>query len=58
MSEARNDKPARTPEKPEKSGSSERRIREETLDQTLADSFPSSDPPSSIPNPSSEDEAA
>lgn len=26
--------------------------REEGMDQTLADSFPASDPPSSIPNPS------
>lgn len=25
--------------------------REHTLDQTLADSFPASDPPSSLPNP-------
>jgi hypothetical protein len=29
----------------------ERRIREAALDETLADSFPASDPPSSIPNP-------
>jgi hypothetical protein len=58
MSEARKDKPARTQEKREKSSASERRIREETLDKTLADSFPSSDPPSTIPNPSAEDEAA
>jgi hypothetical protein len=27
------------------------RIREKTLDKTLADSFPTSDPPSSIPDP-------
>lgn len=26
--------------------------REENFDKTLADSFPNSDPPSSIPNPS------
>jgi len=58
MSEAGTDKRPRTPEKREKSSSSERRIREETLDKTLADSFPSSDPPSTIPNPSAEDEAA
>jgi hypothetical protein len=36
----------------------ERRRHEEALDQTLADSFPSSDPPSTIPDPESEDEAA
>ena len=29
----------------------ERRIREGSLDQTIADSFPASDPPSSDPNP-------
>jgi hypothetical protein len=28
------------------------KIREKTLDKTLADSFPTSDPPSSIPDPS------
>ena len=39
-------------------------IKEKTLDKTIADSFPTSDPPSSIPNPSCdengdcEDEAA
>ncbi len=27
-------------------------IREKMMDKTLADSFPASDPPSSIPNPS------
>ena len=30
-------------------------IREKTMDKTLADSFPASDPPSSIPDPSSDD---
>jgi hypothetical protein len=29
----------------------ERRIREAALDQTIADTFPASDPPSTIPNP-------
>jgi hypothetical protein len=29
----------------------ERCIREAALDQTLADTFPASDPPSTIPNP-------
>jgi hypothetical protein len=29
----------------------ERRIREAALDETIADSFPASDPPSTIPNP-------
>ena len=30
-------------------------LREKMLDKTLADSFPTSDPPSSIPDPSTED---
>ena len=29
----------------------EREIREAALDETIADSFPASDPPSTIPNP-------
>jgi hypothetical protein len=33
-----------------------RAIREKNLDKTLADSFPTSDPPSTIPDP--EDDAA
>ena len=31
-------------------------IREKNLDKTLADSFPTSDPPSSIPDPSEEED--
>ena len=34
----------------------EKKIREAALDETIEDSFPASDPPSSIPNPD-EDEA-
>jgi hypothetical protein len=37
-------------------GNSKEDIKEKTLDKTLADSFPTSDPPSSIPDPSSEDD--
>jgi hypothetical protein len=33
-------------------------VREKMLDKTLADSFPSSDPPSSIPNPCEDDSMA
>jgi hypothetical protein len=29
----------------------ERKIRDAALDQTIADTFPASDPPSTIPNP-------
>lgn len=29
----------------------ERRIRDAALDATIADSFPASDPPSTLPNP-------
>ena len=34
----------------------EKKIREAALDETIADTFPASDPPSTIPNPD-EDEA-
>jgi hypothetical protein len=33
----------------------ERRFREAGLDKTLADSFPASDPPSTLPNPEDDD---
>jgi hypothetical protein len=33
----------------------ERDKRERTLDKTIADSFPTSDPPSTIPNPATEE---
>lgn len=32
-------------------GSHERKLREANLDKTIADSFPASDPPSTIPDP-------
>ena len=35
--------------------SSKKELREKMLDKTLADSFPTSDPPSSIPDPLAED---
>jgi hypothetical protein len=34
-----------------------RQLREKAHDKTLADSFPTSDPPSSIPDPGEEDAA-
>jgi hypothetical protein len=33
----------------------ERRIREAALDETIADTFPASDPLSTVPNPDDED---
>jgi hypothetical protein len=33
----------------------EHRIREAALDETIAESFPASDPPSSLPNPDEHD---
>ncbi len=33
-------------------------LREKMLDKTLADSFPTSDPPSTIPDPSADDSFA
>ncbi len=35
--------------------SEERHIREAALDETIAGSFPASDPPSSLPNPDEHD---
>jgi hypothetical protein len=58
-------KPQVTPHEPEETGSRrdpeerhaihEHEVRSKTLDKTLADSFPNSDPPSSIPDPGSDD---
>ncbi|HUN89319.1 MAG TPA: hypothetical protein VMU28_11035 [Terriglobales bacterium] len=36
----------------------EEELREKALDKTLADSFPTSDPPSTIPDPGEEDSQA
>jgi hypothetical protein len=51
----------RSPEERKKaegnSQEAEHQRRERALDKTLADSFPTSDPPSSIPNPGDEDAA-
>ncbi|MEX2271336.1 MAG: hypothetical protein WD690_07705 [Vicinamibacterales bacterium] len=35
----------------------EREIRESALDETIEDSFPASDPPSTLPNPDDHDAA-
>ena len=40
---------------PNHSPGEERRIREEALDETIEDSFPASDPPSTLPNPDSDE---
>ncbi|MBO0912033.1 MAG: hypothetical protein J2P13_09585 [Acidobacteria bacterium] len=49
----------RNPRGQEQRETEERRKREEeSLDRTLEDSFPASDPPSTIPNPEDEDENA
>ncbi|WP_041855575.1 hypothetical protein [Candidatus Korobacter versatilis] len=58
--------PQVTPNEPEHTGSrrdpeerptnqEEEEIREKMHDKTLADSFPTSDPPSSIPDPAEDD---
>jgi hypothetical protein len=46
----------RDPEERPAAGNEER--REKMLDKTLADSFPTSDPPSSIPDPAADDSMA
>lgn len=45
----------RDPEERPVSKHDQEQVREKTLDKTLADSFPTSDPPSSIPDPSDDD---
>ena len=45
----------RDPEDRPVDGDSEHQKREKMHDKTLADSFPTSDPPSSIPDPAEED---
>lgn len=63
------DDPQGTAQEPESRGSGRdpeerpipekvRAIREKMLDKTLADSFPTSDPPSSIPDPEEDSFAA
>lgn len=42
----------------EPSEAREKAHRDEGMDKTLADSFPASDPPSSIPNPDEDEESA
>lgn len=59
-------RPQITPQEPEHTGSRrdpeerpvtcESELKDRNLDKTLADSFPTSDPPSSIPDPGSESE--
>jgi hypothetical protein len=44
--------------RPETSEIDEKEEREENLDKTIEDSFPASDPPSSIPDPEDEHNAA
>jgi hypothetical protein len=48
------------PPKPEKKlpQQPENDVNDETYDKTIEDSFPASDPPSSIPDPEDEEDAA
>jgi len=48
----------RDPEERDVEAESEEDLREKMHDKTLADSFPTSDPPSSIPDPSEDDSLA
>lgn len=48
----------RDPEERPVSAEDKQKLREKMLDKTLADSFPTSDPPSSIPDPSEDDSYA
>jgi hypothetical protein len=48
----------RDPEDRRVNPNDKRAIQERNLDKTLADSFPTSDPPSTIPDPQEEEDAA
>ena len=48
----------RDPEERPVDENAEEEVRERAMDKTLADSFPTSDPPSSIPDPGEEDSDA
>lgn len=68
MSNCEPGKPQVTPDEPEHRGNArdpeerpanaDKDKKEKMLDKTLADSFPTSDPPSSIPDPSEDDSFA
>ena len=49
------DRHERDPEDREVNEQSEQEIRDKMMDKTLADSYPASDPPSTIPDPAEED---
>ncbi len=48
----------RDPEARHVDGHDRRQLKEKMLDKTDADSFPASDPPSTLPDPSAEDSFA
>jgi hypothetical protein len=48
----------RDPESRQVNPRDEKRVKEKMLDKTIADSFPSSDPPSSLPDPDEDSFAA
>ena len=48
----------RDPEDRKVNKNHEEELREKMMDKTLADSYPASDPPSSIPDPAEDDSAA
>jgi hypothetical protein len=58
MPESRESNSIPKPNPHHKSEVEEKEERDESLDKTIEDSFPASDPPSSIPDPEDEDSAA
>jgi hypothetical protein len=48
-------KPSAKRDPEDRPAASKHEIREKNLDKTLADSFPTSDPPSTIPDPAEEE---
>ncbi len=56
--EAEQEKKKRDPEDRPVDPEKKEKVREKMLDKTLADSFPTSDPPSTIPDPDEDDSFA
>lgn len=58
MGEQKNERLERDPENRPVDQEEEREKRDKMMDKTLADSYPASDPPSTIPDPEEDSDAA
>lgn len=58
MEQAHTEAPGSNRDPEERPAENKKDLREKMLDKTLADSFPTSDPPSTIPDPAEDDSFA